>query len=201
MSLAWLVNPFGRSDPPNLRFLLKFPAANNNNSVPSPNSIRSRWGQYAPQAQPQILQRTAGWDGCGLFLSEGLRCIKWNTGGLAGSVCSKEQRVQTQLSQITSGPQQYQLSPKITWKKRVFFKLSRWWLHDFGSFVNFFHKWCCKMAICIHRDYLAWRSSCVTCNYLWRPWSLCEHSIWTTTLLLSTFISNLNLPWGNYVAD
>ena len=38
-----------------------------------PASIRFRWRQDALPAQPQILQRTKGWDGCGSFLSEGLR--------------------------------------------------------------------------------------------------------------------------------
>ena len=36
---------------------------------------RSRWRQGALQTPPRILLRTAGWDGCGPFLSEGLRCI------------------------------------------------------------------------------------------------------------------------------
>ena len=39
---------------------------------------------------PQVLQRIAGWDGCGPFLTGGLRCITWNTRGLIGSVVSKQ---------------------------------------------------------------------------------------------------------------
>ena len=37
-----------------------------------PASTRSRWRQDALQAPPQLLQRTAGWDGCGRSLSEGM---------------------------------------------------------------------------------------------------------------------------------
>ena len=38
-----------------------------------PASTRSRWSQDALQAPPQIIQRTASWDGCGPFLSDGIR--------------------------------------------------------------------------------------------------------------------------------
>ena len=51
---------------------------------------RSRCRQGTLQAQSQILQRTARWDGCGPLISEGLRCITWNTRGLAGSVFSRQ---------------------------------------------------------------------------------------------------------------
>ena len=106
MSLDWPVDPFGRFDssrsslPPDVpsgeQQLRAFPA-----------SIHSRWRQDALQTQPQILQRTPGWDGCGPFLSEGLRCITWNTRG-PDRICflqTKEQRIQTQISQKTLGQQ------------------------------------------------------------------------------------------------
>ena len=62
---------------------------------------RSRWRQGALHAQPQILQRPTGWDGCAPFLSEGLRCITWNTRILCWNCAfqTEEQRVLTQLYQ------------------------------------------------------------------------------------------------------
>ena len=59
---------------PDPRFLLMFPAANN-------NSVLFQL-VFAPAG--------TGWDGCGSFLSEGLRCITWNTRGLVGSVFSRQ---------------------------------------------------------------------------------------------------------------
>ena len=102
MSLVWLVSPFDRfansclSLPPDApgdglrRVVLAAPE-------------RSRWRQGALQAQPQILQRTTGWDGCGPFLSEGLRCIIWNTQGLVGSVFSRQRRRESKLVYFKKG--------------------------------------------------------------------------------------------------
>ena len=86
-----------------------------------PASIRSRWRQVALQAQPQILQRTAGWDGCGPFLSEGLRCITWNTRGLVGSVFSRQRNREFKLKYCkkTLGQQQHLLFPGSAWKGLV----------------------------------------------------------------------------------
>ena len=83
MSLDWPVDPFARFD---------FSRSSLSPEVPSdeqqrgalPASTRSCWRQDAFQAQPQVLQRTTGWDGCGPFLSGGLRCITWNTRGHIG---------------------------------------------------------------------------------------------------------------------
>ena len=76
MSFDWLVDPFARFD---------FSRSSLSPEVPSdeqqrgafPASTRFCWRQDALQAQPQILQRTTRWDGCGPFLSEGLRCITY----------------------------------------------------------------------------------------------------------------------------
>ena len=96
MSLVWPVSPFDRFEnscpslPPDApsdglrRVVLAAPK-------------RSRWRQGALQTQPQILQRTTGWDGCGPFLSEGLRCITWNTRGLVGSVFSGQRHRESKL--------------------------------------------------------------------------------------------------------
>ena len=99
MSLDWPVNLCGRSDP-------------SGPSVPSgalsgaqqrgafPAVGYSRWRQGALHAQPQILQRTTGWDGCGPFLSEGLRCITWNTRGLVGSVFTRQRNRESKLNYL-----------------------------------------------------------------------------------------------------
>ena len=119
MSLDWPVNHFGRSES-SVPLLPPDAPSDGLRRVALPGSERSRWRQGTLQAQPQILQRTVGWDGCGPFLSEGLRCITWNTRGLVGSVFSRQRHreVQTQLSQKTSGPQQHNLFPRSTWKRR-----------------------------------------------------------------------------------
>ena len=85
MSLDWPVNPFGRSD--SSRPLLPPDVPSGEQHLALPASVRSRWRQGALQAQPQMMQRTTGWDGCGPFPSEGFRCFAWNTRGLVGSGC------------------------------------------------------------------------------------------------------------------
>ena len=106
MSLDWLVNPFGRFDLSRSSLPLVLSGEQHRGAFRA--SIHSRWRQGALHTQPQILQRTTGWDGCGPFLSEGLRCITWNTRGLVGSVLqTNEQRIQNQFSQKTLGQKQY----------------------------------------------------------------------------------------------
>ena len=84
---------------PDPRFLLMLSATNNQRGALSA-STRSRWRQDALQAPPQILQCTTGWDGCGPFLSEGLRCITWNTRGLVGSVFSSQRNREFKLKYL-----------------------------------------------------------------------------------------------------
>ena len=99
MSLDWLVHPFGRSDSSGP---LLPPGAPRDGlqrvALPAPE--RSRWRQGALQAQPQILQRTTVWDRCGPFISEGLRCITWNTRGLVGSVISRQRNREFKLNYL-----------------------------------------------------------------------------------------------------
>ena len=89
MSLDWLVDPFARSDFSGSSLPLEVPSGEQQQGA-LPASTRSRWRQDALQAQPQALQRITGWDGCGPFLSKGIRCITWNTRGLVGSVFSRQ---------------------------------------------------------------------------------------------------------------
>ena len=64
-------------------------------------------GKGALQTQPPILQRT-GWDGCVPFLSEGLRCITWNTRSLVGSVFSRQSRRELNLAYLKKALRSYQ---------------------------------------------------------------------------------------------
>ena len=135
MSLDWPVNPFGRFDssrsslPPDVpsgeQQLRAFPA-----------SIHSRWRQDALQTQPQTLQRTTRWDGCGPFLSEGLRCITWNTRGLVGS----EKGTENSNSNISKDSWTTTTSfvSRKCMERASFFRLSRCWLRDFDSLVPFY---------------------------------------------------------------
>ena len=67
MSLDWPVDPFARIDQsrPSLS-----PEVSNDEQQRGayPASTRSRWKHNALQPPPQVLQRIAGWDGCGPFL-------------------------------------------------------------------------------------------------------------------------------------
>ena len=68
MSLDWPVHPFGRSDSSGSSLPPDAPS-DGLRRVALPAYERSRWRQGTLQAQPQILQRTTGWDGCDSFLS------------------------------------------------------------------------------------------------------------------------------------
>ena len=98
MSLDWPVDPFARSDLSRSTLPPEIPRGEQLGVFPA--STRSRWRQDALQAQPQILQRTTGWDGCGPFLSEGMRCITWNTRGLVGSVFSRQRNRECKLKYL-----------------------------------------------------------------------------------------------------
>ena len=74
MSLDWLVDRFSRYDFSRSSLSLEVPSDEQQRSV-LPASTRSRCRLDALQAPPQKIQRTTGWDGCGTFLSEGVRCI------------------------------------------------------------------------------------------------------------------------------
>ena len=99
MSLDWPVHPFGRSDS-SVPLLPPDAPSDGLRRVALPASERSRWRQWILQAQPRIVQRTTGWDGCGPFLSEGLRCITWNTWCLVGSVLSRQRNREFKLNYL-----------------------------------------------------------------------------------------------------
>ena len=99
MSLDWPVNPFGRSDSSRPSLPPDVPSGEQQRGA-FPASIRPLWRQGALQAQPQISQYPTGWDGCGPFVSEGLRCITWNTRGLVGSVFSRQRNREFKLKYL-----------------------------------------------------------------------------------------------------
>ena len=100
MSLEWPVDPFARFG--HSRPFLLFPEVPNDDQQRGalPVSTHSRWRQNTLQAPPQVLQRIAGWNGCGRFLTGGLWCITWNTRGLIGSVFSKEKNRELKLKYL-----------------------------------------------------------------------------------------------------
>ena len=67
MSLDWPVDPFARSDFSRSSLLPEDPNDEQQRGA-LPASTRSRWKQNTLQPL-QVPQRTAGWDGCGLFLA------------------------------------------------------------------------------------------------------------------------------------
>ena len=99
MSLDWPVNPCGRSDSSGPSLPPDAPSGEQQR-VALPAVEHSRWRQDVLHTQPQILQRTTGWDGCGPFLSEGMRCITWNTRGLVGSVFSRQRNRESKLNYL-----------------------------------------------------------------------------------------------------
>ena len=100
MTLDWPVDPFARFDHSRSSLSPEVPSDDQRRDA-LPASTRSRWKQNTLQAQPQVLQRITGWDGCGNFLAGGLRCIIWNTRGLIGSVFFQTEETESSNSNIS----------------------------------------------------------------------------------------------------
>ena len=137
LTLDWPINPSVRSDFSRSLLPLEIPSGEQQLRA-FPASIRSRWRQDALQAQPQILQSTTEWDGCGPFLSEGLKCITWNTRGLVGSVSPDKgtENSNSNISKDTLTTTTLFVSGKCM-ERTSFFRLFRCWLRDFDSLVSF----------------------------------------------------------------
>ena len=120
MSLDWLVDPFASSEFSRSSLPPEVPSGEQQRGA-FPASERSRWRQDALQAPPQILQQTKGWNGCGPFLSEGMRCITWNTRGLVGSVFSRQRNREFKLKFLKRlfDANNIFMSPRSAWKGRV----------------------------------------------------------------------------------
>ena len=142
-----------------------------------PASTRSRWRQDALQTQPQTLQRTTGWDGCGPFLSEGMRCVTSNTKCLVESVFSKQKNREFQRKylerlfdannilclQEVHGKDEYLQAIQVLAPRFRFFSTFILGNEIAGG-----------SAICIHRDLLPQEAIV--------PRSPCELSIWATQI-------------------
>ena len=148
-----------------------------------PASTRSRWRQDALQAPPQVLQRTTGWDGCGPFLSEGMRCITWNTRGLVESMFSKQKNREFKLKYLkkffdtTNILCLQEVYGKDEYRQAIQVLAPRFWF--FGTFIPV-NENAGGSAICIHRDILpqgAIVTHLITCQ---GPRSYCPHTIWET---------------------
>ena len=86
MFLDWPVDPFASFDQSRPSLYLEV------------SNDEQQRGALPP---PQVLQRIAGWGGCGPFLARGLRwCITWNTRGLVGSVFSKQKNKEFKLKYL-----------------------------------------------------------------------------------------------------
>ena len=154
------------SDP---RFLLRLPAANNNSvlfqllHVPAGDRMLSKHNS-------RLFNVTTGWDGCGPFLSEGMRCINWNTSGLVGSVFSRQRNREFKLKylkrlfdtnniiclQEVHGKGEYRQAIQVLATQ---FQL-------FGTFISN-NENAGGSAICVHRDILpeeAFVTHLITCQ-------------------------------------
>ena len=134
MSLDWHVHPFSSFDHSRSSLSPDVPSDEQQRGA-LPASARSRWRQNALQVPPKILQRTTGWDGCGPFLSEGMRCVTWNTRGLDG--CSPNRTTESSNSNISRST----LTPTTSYVSRrcmartSSFRLFRCWLLNFVYMV------------------------------------------------------------------
>ena len=154
MSLDWPVDPFARFDYSRSSLSPEVPSDEQQRGV-LPASTRSRWRQNALQAPPQVLQRTTGWDGCGPFLSRGLRCITWNT-RVSLDLFSPNRRTESSNSNISRSS----LTPTTSYVSRrcmertSISRLFRCWLRElcfFGTFTPE-NEDAGGSAICIHSD-------------------------------------------------
>ena len=140
MSFDWPVDPFARLDHSRSLISPEVPSDEQQRGA-LPASTRFRWRQNTLQAPPQVLQHTTGWDGCGPFLSGGLRCITWNTRGLIGSVfpnkrteCSNSNISRSSLTTTTS------YVSRRCMERTSISRLFRCWLRDLGFLVLLFLK-------------------------------------------------------------
>ena len=100
ISLDWPVDPFEEFDQSRPSFSPEDPIVVQQRGD-FPSFTRSLSRQDALPPPPQVLQSTAGWNGCGHFLDGSLRFITWNNQGvsLARFFQAEDQRIQTQISQ------------------------------------------------------------------------------------------------------
>ena len=160
--------PFGKSDPSRSSLPPEVPSGEQQLRA-FPASFRSLWRQDALETQPQILQRTTGWDGCSPFLSEGMRCITWNTRGLVGSVFSRQRNREFKLKFLKRLLDNNNICLQEVHGKDEFLQAIQVLAPRFRLFGTFLHdsENVGGSAICIHRDLLpeeAIVSHVITCQ-------------------------------------
>ena len=116
---------------------------------------RSRWRQGALQTPPRILLRTAGWDGCGPFLSEGLRCILGALSDLSSPGKSAENQNLLALKKKLVDRKNIICLQEVHGKDE-FPQAIQVWAPEFRLFGSFLpdNENAGGPAICIHRDLL-----------------------------------------------
>ena len=178
---------------PDPHFLLMLPEANNNELLSQLLNVLAGNRVFFTHNRRYYNVLQGGMDVVS-FLSEGLRCITWNTRGLVGSNFSRQRNRESKLNcfkklldhnniiclQEVHGQDEFLQAIQVLAP------------HIFGSLVLFF------LITKMREDRLDLLSEeaivthVVTCQ---GRDHLCKHSIWTiTTWLLSTSVLNLNLP-------
>ena len=194
MSLDWPVNPFGRFESSRSSLSLDVSSGEQQRGA-FPAFMHYRWRKGALHTQSQILQRSTGCDGCGPFLSEGLQCITLNTRCLVGSV-SSDKGTEKSNSNISkdSWTQQHYLSPGSAWEGRISPGFP-----GVGSAISALgislldNENAGGSVICIHMDLLL--EEAIVQNVIVRAVIIfLIFEFGDTTSLLSTNISNLNIP-------
>ena len=138
MSLDWPVHPFGRSDSSGPSLPPDAPS-HGQQRVALPASERSPWRQGALHAQPKILHRTTGWDGCGPSFPKACDVIL-GTPEASLDLFSPDKGTESP-NPIVSKNFWTTTTSVVSWKcmeRTSFVKLSRCWLLDLGSLVHFF---------------------------------------------------------------
>ena len=153
MTLDWPVDPFARFDHFRSSLSREVPSDDHQRDA-LPASTRSRWKQNTIQAPPQVLQRITGCDGCGPFLSGGLRCVT-NTRGLIGSVFphKRTESSNSNISRSSLTPTTFSVSRRYMVRTSIS-RLFMCWLHDLFFLYFLESENAGGSAICVHRDIL-----------------------------------------------
>ena len=163
MFLEWPVDPIARFDQSSPSSSPEDPNDEHQEGA-LPASTRSRWKQNALQP-PQVQHGTAGRDTRGHFPDGGLRCIKWNTRGLVGSVFSSQKNRELKLKYFRKLLDNNNITClQEGHGKDVFLQAIQVLAPRFRFFGTFIHE---NENVCIHRDLLpdeALVTHLVTCH-------------------------------------
>ena len=174
-SLEWPVDPIARSDQSSPSSSHEDPKDEHPEGA-LPASSHSRWRRDALHP-PHAQHDTAGRDTCGPFLSEGLRCITWNTRGRF----FPRRKTGSSSSNISGSSLTLTTSSVSRWctEKMSTSKLSRSWLRDLGFSVPSFM----ETRMQGDRPHASTRIFCLR-MLLWHTWLLAKAVtvLWTYSL-------------------